>query len=169
MGIILMLYLGMMSVMYPQKYQNCIQRYADYYGVDSSIVAGIINCESGYNPDVISHAGAVGLMQIMPSTGQYLAELLNIPNHDESKLTEISYNIMLGTFYVSILMDKYGDVPTMLAGYNAGPGKVDIWLRDTKYSQDGRTLDTTPYRETNAYIDKVQKNIRIYSKINKKH
>jgi len=161
---------GLCSILYPIKYSNYIVHYSRCFDIDSSIVASVINCESGYNANAKSSAGAMGLMQIMPATGEYLAELLGLTDFEENKLLDVRYNIMLGTFYLSILYKKYKDIPTMLASYNAGPGKVDKWLKDTKYSTNQLTLSTTPYPETNAYIEKVQKNIKIYLKIyNEKH
>ena len=137
-------------LLYPIKYKDTIIYYSGQYDVEPALVAAVINCESGYDDSSISNAGAIGLMQIMPNTAIYLAELLRIENFNIDMLHKPEINIMLGTYYLSILLQQFQNTKTALAAYNAGPTKVANWLKDNTYSSDGLTLLTTPYPATNA-------------------
>jgi hypothetical protein len=114
---------------------SLIKKYSNKNGLDESFVTGIVNAESAFDPNAVSHAGAMGLMQLMPSTAVWLG--LSDPFNPEE-------NIRAGTRYIKELMQKYsGDKVLALAAYNAGEDVV------AKYS------GVPPYPETVGYIDKV--------------
>ena len=116
-------------------YGDVITRVAERHQVDGLLVASIMEAESGFNPSAISPQGALGLMQVMPSTA-------HLYPHEE--LLEPEVNIELGTRYLARLLDEFdGDVALALAGYNAGPGSVK------------RFGGMPPYRETQIYVDRV--------------
>ena len=104
------------------------------YGVDSNLINAIIKAESDYNPNSVSKAGAVGLMQLMPSTADFLS--INNP-------FDIEQNIDGGVRYLKTLITKYNDLPKAIAAYNAGPAAVD------KYN------GIPPYNETIDYVGKI--------------
>ena len=111
-------------------------------GLDPNLVHAVIKAESGYQPQAVSLKGAVGLMQVMPDTGQRFgvgADRLDDPKH----------NLQAGTSYLRFLMNRYGDVSLALAAYNAGEGAV------AKY---GNTIP--PYPETQAYVKAILKDYR---------
>ncbi|WP_270179647.1 lytic transglycosylase domain-containing protein [Alkalihalobacillus sp. CinArs1] len=115
-----------------------IQQLSDEHQVDSKLVHSIIKQESGYNPSAVSHAGAVGLMQLMPAT----ARGLGIEDPFDAK-----QNIEGGVKYIKQMLSKYGgNTELALAAYNAGPGNVD------KYG------GIPPFKETQNYVSKVMKN-----------
>src|SRR5699024_12728625 len=117
------------------KYNHIIREAANKYGVDENLIHSIIKMESNYNPNVKSHAGAVGLMQLMPSTAKAVGVT---DRHD------IAQNIDGGVHYLSkMLQNQKGNLELALAAYNAGPGNVK------KY---GGLL---PFEETQNYIKKV--------------
>jgi len=153
---------------YPLRYENEINRYADDYKLDHYLVASVIWAESKYDPDAVSKRGAIGLMQIMPDTGEWIAGKLNIENYKESLLTDPQVNIRMGCWYLRYLSDKFtGDTRKILAGYNAGPNKVQNWLKDKDNSSDGKELENIPYEETKNYVDKIVRAYEVYKSLYK--
>lgn len=148
---------------YPVKYIGEIKSASEKYNLDPYLVMAVIHRESGFRADVASNKGAVGLMQIMPSTGEWIAGKLKI-EYNEAALKEPEYNIELGCWYLSYLSDTFdGNTENILCGYNAGPNKTKSWLKE--YSQDGKTLDNIPYPETEKYVSKVKTSIEKYKQI----
>lgn len=147
---------------FPLKYDHIILEQARERDLDPSLVAGVIWAESGYRPAVTSSAGAVGLMQITPDTAAWIAGKLAL-DPESLDLTDPQTNITLGCWYLRFLADKFsGQLPELLAAYNAGHNKVAQWLQDPAYSADGQHLTEIPYKETDAYVDKVQRAQQVY-------
>lgn len=145
------------SWFYPQKYSEQVEQSSREFGVDAALVYAVIRTESGFREEVESHAGAVGLMQLMPETFDWLQENLEGEIiYPADKLKDPGINIRYGTYFLSWLMDQYGDVDTACAAYNAGVTNVDNWLSDSRYSDDGRSLSEIPYSETKSYVKKVR-------------
>ena len=162
--ILAIIILGIMVVMrkiYPLNHEAIISDSASEYNLKESFIAAIIKTESGFNTFAKSYKGARGLMQIMPETGDWIAEMLQEPN-DELMLYDPEINIRFGTWYIASLIERYDNVDTALAAYNAGSGNVDEWLKNEKYSKDGKTLIKIPFKETDKYIIKVRRNRLIY-------
>lgn len=155
---------SIISYIYPLKYEDEIQRYSREFNVKEEIIASIINVESSFNENAISSRGAVGLMQIMPSTAEWIADKLGYKDYKESDLKLISVNIRFGTYYYKYLYDKFKDCDVALAAYNAGEGVVKGWLNNPSYSINSVSLKEIPYKETQSYVKKVNKNIKYYSK-----
>ena len=142
---------------YRLLYPDIIKEMSAEYNVDPYLAAAVIHCESSYNKDAVSPVGAMGLMQIMPDTGEWIAEKLEIDNFTQEQLFDPQTNIRLGCWYLNYLMDKFGgDKVAVLAAYNGGPGNVQKWLNDERYSENG-TLTDIPFPETDRYIEKVQR------------
>lgn len=139
------------KLLYPEE----ILSGAKEYSLDPYLVAAVIQTESSNRANVVSNKGAVGLMQIMPKTGEWIAEKIGMSDYSEDMLKEPYVNIRFGCWYLRYLSDKYGGIErSILSAYNAGPGNVDKWLSDPRYG-DGKRLLDIPYKETREYVEKV--------------
>lgn len=139
---------------FPLKYGVEVQAAAKEYELDPWFVYAVIKTESDFVPDVVSRSGAQGLMQIMPDTADWIAWRQG-REHDEEKIFVPSYNIDMGCYLLSYLMEYYnGNIEFVAAAYNAGNGAVDSWLSNPEY-YDGETL-SIPYNETKNYVAKVK-------------
>ncbi len=166
LSLILVLFIAVGSVvffvvLYPLKYKSYIVKYCNQFDLDVVIVSALINVESSYKPKVISSAGARGLMQLMPSTATEVATKLNESFKTED-LFDVDTNIRYGCYYLSYLMDMYNDIDLAIYAYNAGYNKVNDWLSNPNYSDDGKTLHTVPYNETKNYLRKIKRDAKVY-------
>ena len=151
---------------YPLKYETEITAAADKYHVDKALIFGVIKTESDFNPQAVSRAGAVGLMQIMPDTFEWMQTYYKEESsHTMEDLRDPAVNIDYGVELLSILLEKYGDEETALCAYNGGVGHVDEGLKDPQYSDDGKTLKAVPFNETNNYRRLVEQHKSIYNKL----
>lgn len=153
-------------VKYPLKFQNEIKLASTEFGVEEKLIASVINVESSFNVNAVSNKGAIGLMQVLPSTASWVS-LTNSEFEEEvdsALLLNPQINIRIGTCYIKYLIGKFEDVNVALCAYNAGEGVVATWLKDGEISPDGKTLSKIPYLETKNYIEKIQKNLKIYEK-----
>lgn len=142
---------------YPTEYSEYVYKYSQEYNIDPNLVFAIIKTESNFNPDAGSHAGALGLMQLMPDTFDWLQQYKNGEiTMDTAQLYNPEINIQYGCIFLEFLLEKYTVEETAVAAYNAGFGAVDGWLEDSNYSTDGETLYYIPYPETAAYVEKVE-------------
>ena len=144
-------------IAFPRPYRETVEK----SGVASALVYAVIRTESGYDEEAVSRAGAVGLMQLKPSTAEYICGKEGI-EFDADRLKEGEYNILLGAKYLIYLTERFHDEETALAAYNAGEGTVGIWLKDGELSSDGEKLEKIPYPETATYVKKVAKFKKIY-------
>ena len=153
--------------LYPVSHARDIQASAERHGVDPLLIAAAIKCESGWDENAQSSAGALGLMQVMPQTSSELARmgLVDSNAYDPSNLLDPATNIEYGTAYLAFLQKNLSSTDEVIAAYNAGMGNVSGWLESGDYSHDGETLHTIPYPETDAYVKKVQRAYRIYEKL----
>lgn len=156
------------TVTYPLSYKSTINKYSKQYNIDPYLMAAIINVESNYDKNAKSHKEARGLMQISPTTGQWAADVLELENFDFNLLYEPETNIMIGSWYLDLLSKEFdNNIQLMLAAYNGGSGNVTKWLADSEYCKDGINLIKIPFKETEEYVEKVQKNVKIYKIIYK--
>lgn len=150
---------------YPTDYSEYVEKAASDYGLEPSIIYSIIRTESNFNPDAQSNAGAYGIMQIMPSSFDWLQELRGEEGkYDADALFEPEICIDYGSYLLKYFYDYYGNEQCAVAAYNAG-FVVSDWLVDPQYSSDGETLNDIPYPETNDYVTKVQSAKEMYEKL----
>ncbi len=149
---------------YPKEYEAYVEKYASQYGVPEYIVYAVIKTESGFESGAVSEAGAVGLMQMLPDTFNWLTTLTK-ENLDKGLLYDPETNIKYGTYYLSYLYLKYGSWDTVYAAYNAGEGNVDQWLGEALEADGAKRLGDVPFEETRKYIKKVNKAAEIYDRL----
>ncbi len=150
---------------YPLRFRELVEENASRFGLDEAHVYAVILCESGFRQEAVSPAGAVGLMQIMPETGAWIAGKLG-EEFREAALRDPAVNIRYGCWLLSFLSRQYdGDLDTISAAYHAGSGNVQKWLADPARSADGRTISTTPFAATNSYMEKVRHAYEEYEKL----
>ncbi|MCL2610325.1 MAG: lytic transglycosylase domain-containing protein [Defluviitaleaceae bacterium] len=148
----------------PLNYTEIILHYSEVHNIDHLLIAAIINVESGFNRNAVSHAGASGLMQIMPNTAYWIAEHLEIENFVyDQMIFDPQININMGTWYIARLIDSHYNVETALAAYNAGSGNIANWLSNPEFSEDGKTLIHIPFLETRNYVERVALVRRLYA------
>ncbi len=142
------------QIKYPLKYSEYIIKYSNEYSLDKELVASLINEESSFVSSAVSKKGAIGLMQILPSTGEYIASQLN-ENFYNEKLFDPETNIRYGCYYLNYLRDKFVDEKVYLSAYNAGETTVNFWLANKDISKDGVTLNKIPYSVTADYTNRI--------------
>jgi len=147
----------------PLHYESEITQAAARNGIDPYLVAAVARAESGYDSDVVSSAGAVGLMQIMPSTAEWIAQRDDWRGGPADDLTDPTLNLELGAFYLAFLIDLFeGDTRSALAAYNAGQGTVATWLESA--GDDRLSLDSSdiPFPETRGFVQRVERFRTLY-------
>jgi soluble lytic murein transglycosylase len=158
------LFISLLYYLFPQKYRAEIEKYSALYNLPKSCVASVINIESRYDPNVVSNAGAMGIMQLLPSTAFDCADRLGI-DIEEKQLFVVETNIMLGCFYLRYLLDQFdGNWINSLAAYNWGYGNVRDWIAIGNVSEDG-TIINIPAKETKQYLKKYKVCRFVYEKI----
>lgn len=144
------------EAVYPLDYRDSIKKYSLERGLRPNFVCAMIYAESRFNRDSVSGVGAIGLMQIMPSTGASIADELGETGYSPSNLSDPDTNIRYGTWYIKGLLDKYdGNSDLATAAYNAGVGRADKF-------KDG--VSALPY-ETVFFVQKIKDTEAMYDKV----
>jgi soluble lytic murein transglycosylase len=139
---------------YPLRYSTNVRVYASQDHLDAAMLAAVIEAESKFNPDARSDAGAIGLMQLTPSTAKGIAQYTGGSRFRVSDLTNPDINIRYGAWYLGHLFERYnGNERLALAAYNAGQDNVDRWQEEHVGIQ---------FAETRDYVDKVERLKKIY-------
>ncbi len=149
---------------YPFPFEDGIQQFAAQNHLDPMLVAGQIRQESAFNPEVVSHAGAVGLLQLEPVTARKLARTLHI-GYSRARLRDPEYNLRLGTLYLAGLIAAYGTPEAALAAYDAGEDRVTMWTAGQTYQETAEFVESIPFTETREYVQVVLRNAELYRKI----
>ena len=152
---------------HPTDYQEIVSHYAEEYNVPEDIIFAVIKVESDFDPEAESSAGAMGLMQLMPSTFEWLTgkEHLN-ENLTVRDLQDPEVNIRYGTYYLAYLYRRFDyRWSTTFAAYNAGEGNVRKWLKNAEYADGEGNLIHIPFTETRAYVSKVEKARDMYARL----
>ena len=150
---------------YPVEYEELIRQYAAENEIPPAYVAAVILAESSYRPEAVSQVNAQGLMQILPSTAEWIAGKFD-ESYMEGCLFDPETNIKYGCWYLGFLMRRYdGSMRCSSAAYHAGQGTVDKWLADPASSSDGKTLDKIASDATGTYVERVLKYYEKYEEI----
>jgi soluble lytic murein transglycosylase len=151
---------------YPRAYASHVQKYSKRFDIPQELVWGIMRAESQYKKDVVSPVGALGLMQVMPNTGQKISSIIGEKDFRAESLLEPESAIKIGSRYLARLMKKFeGSVPLVAAGYNAGPHRVKSWLASFGELDVDEFIEHIPFLETRNYVKKVVSNFYIYNQL----
>lgn len=121
--------------------------------ISPALLEAVILTESKFDEKAVSHVGAVGLMQLMPETAQWISEESGLP---ADELSQPEQNIPLGAWYINYLLKKYHNNEVLaLAAYNAGRGNVDEWIQKEGWSEGFSDPDQIPFPETREFVKAV--------------
>lgn len=142
---------------YPLRYQTIVRTYAQQRRIDPALLAAVIETESKFDANARSSAGAVGLMQLTPTTAKGIAEFTHGTKFQVSDLTDPDINVRYGTWYLRRLLATYhGNETLALAAYNAGEANVNSWLAQHEGIQ---------FADTRAYVAKVESLKKLYRRV----
>jgi len=152
--ILFLAYVGLVGlrVLYPMRFDDVIHVWSQERALDPALVASVIRAESRFCPAAVSARGAIGLMQIMPETGIWLASQIGIETFSTDDLFDPEVNVRFGTWYLKYLVDRLGTLEMALQAYNAGPTNVERWRSD----------NDLPFPETTVYVDRVLAALPVY-------
>ncbi len=158
-----------LSLRFPMAYTNRIFSEAKKNKIDPAWVFAVTRRESAFVPHAKSPSGAMGLMQVMPSTAKMVAQRKKIPYTKQDELFEPHTNIKLGTGYLKMMLDRHQNNSVLAtAAYNAGPGNVGKWLPTFDMAAD-LWIETIPFKETREYVKGVLTYTAVYQEILGRH
>jgi soluble lytic murein transglycosylase len=144
--------------LYPLRYGGVIREVSAEHGLEPTFVAGVVYTESRFRPDVESHRGAYGLMQLLPRTAKFIQQRSGI----EGDYRDPEVNLRLGAWYLGYLNDRYGgDKRLVLAAYNSGESQVNAWISGEGFDV-GKDI---PFKETRDYVENVLEAQQTYEEL----
>lgn len=151
--------------LYPFPFLGYTEAWAQKHQLNPLLVTALMRQESRFETDIRSSAGAVGLMQIMPTTGKWVAQQISVTNYN---LENPNDNIRLGTWYLNHTHDTYNNNSLLaVASYNAGPGNVSKWIEQLGLTDPDEFVEYIPFPETKGYVEHVFENywnyLRLYN------
>jgi soluble lytic murein transglycosylase len=152
------------KALYPLPYEAALRREAAKNDFDPMFAAGLIRQESTFQADAVSHANAIGLMQVLPKTGKLLARQLKV-RYTKNRLFEPDYNIELGMLYIASLVRQTGALEYAAAAYNAGEDRIASWKAERSYDEIPELVESIPFTETREYVQVVLRNTEVYRMI----
>jgi soluble lytic murein transglycosylase len=156
--------LSVWRALYPLPYEAPLRRESLKNDLDPMVVAGLIRQESTFQADVVSHANAFGLMQLIPKTAKIMAKQKRL-KYVKNKLFDPDYNIELGTYYFKGLVNLTGAPEYALAAYNAGEDRIALWKSERTYDEIPELVESIPFSETRDYVQIVLRNAAVYRMI----
>ncbi len=154
---------GLYTLAWPRAFTALVEPAAARHGAPKALLYAVMREESGYRPEVRSVAGALGLTQIMPTTGARLARELGHTVLEPEQLLDPALNLELGALYLDRLLERMGmRLSAAIASYNAGPRAVGEWLRKRGDGEDDVWVESIPYRQTRSYVKRVLRSVAVY-------
>ena len=149
---------------FPLPYELNLRSEAARNQLDPMLVAGLIRQESAFESKALSHAGAIGLMQVEPTTALKVARQLKV-RYARARLTDPGYNLQLGSRYLANLIQSFGTPEAALAAYNAGEDHVMQWTTGQNYLETAEFVESIPFTETREYVQIVIRNSEVYRQV----
>jgi soluble lytic murein transglycosylase len=152
-----------LRIAFPFPYRELVRREAAEWDVDPIMLAALIRQESAFKADIVSHAGAIGLMQVMPPTGAQLARQHGPDGFSPDALTTPEVNLHLGSAFLVDMTRRFdGTLPLVLSAYNAGPSRAVRWREFPEAVDELRFTERIPFVETRGYVKNVRRNLGLY-------
>jgi len=150
---------------FPMPYRQLVMNNVNQNELDLSVIYGVMRRESLFDPLAKSRVGALGLMQLMPSTARRVAKSLGLKRPGQSDILNVNNNIKLGTRYFKSVLNRFdNNVSLAAAAYNAGPGNVKKWLPEKEALSADLWVETVPFKETRNYVQAVLAYATIFDK-----
>ena len=148
------LFIGLIGlrVLFPLEYRVDILQWSAAHDLAPEWVASVIRNESRFRPQAVSPVGAIGLMQIMPETGTWIAQQLQLTRYSATLLNDVSLNIEMGTWYLRYLLDRFVTLDAALMAYNAGPANAERWEGNLELAFPG----------TQQYVYRIHLSLPVY-------
>jgi soluble lytic murein transglycosylase len=152
----------LLSLSYPAAFAPLVQKYASAQKVSPLLMLAFIRQESFFDPRATSPAGALGLTQVVPSTGEAIAKTLGVNDFETDQLLHADLNLRFGAKYMADQLEKFrGEIFVAFAAYNAGPTAAGHW-RDDSGNDGDLFLETIEFHESRLYVEIVSENYAIY-------
>jgi peptidoglycan lytic transglycosylase len=151
--------------LFPRAYWTDLKKYSSKNSLDPYLVASLIRQESEFNPNAVSRANAVGLMQLLPKVGKQVAREEKLRPFSPNQLFTPDVNLRLGTRYFRSMVDKFGTFEYALAAYNAGSDRVQTWMGYGKYRDAQEFVESIPFTETREYVQAILRNENVYRQL----
>ncbi|MEM7436274.1 MAG: transglycosylase SLT domain-containing protein [Myxococcota bacterium] len=141
----------------PRAYEWLVVPAANRYGLDPNLLLAVMRVESAYQKHIVSYAGAVGLMQIMPRTGQLIAHAVDHEDFSPADLLDPKTNLEFAAWYLTSLLRRFdGRLPLAIAAYNGGPHNVRRWMAQSPPDAPvDALLERIPFTQTHRYVRRV--------------
>jgi len=149
---------------FPLPYEPNLRSEAAHNQLDPMLVAGLIRQESAFESKAMSRAGAVGLMQVEPTTALKMARQMRV-RYARARLTDPGYNLQIGSRYLANLLQSFGTPEAALAAYNAGEDHVAEWTMGQNYLETPEFVESIPFTETREYVQIVIRNAEVYRQV----
>jgi peptidoglycan lytic transglycosylase len=153
------------DALFPKAYWPDLKKFSEENALDPYLVASLVRQESEFNPNAVSRANAVGLMQLLPKVGKGMAKQEKIRHFSPQQLFTPAVNLRLGTRYFRGMVDKFGSFEYALAAYNAGDNRVQAWLSQGKYRDVPEFVESIPFTETREYVQAIMRNASVYRQL----
>ena len=151
--------------LFPKPFWSDLKKYSSTNALDPYLVASLIRQESAFNPNAVSRANAVGLMQLLPKVGKSVAKQEKLRKFTTQELFTPGINMQLGTRYFRIMVDKFDSFEYALAAYNAGSDRVQDWMGQGKYRDPQEFVESIPFTETREYVQNIIRNANVYRQL----
>lgn len=151
--------------LFPKAFWADVKRFSSENGLDPYLVAALIRQESAFNPNAVSRANAVGLMQLLPKVGRGMAKQEKLRHFNTQELFQPRINLQLGTRYFRSMVDRFGSFEYALAAYNAGVDRVQDWSKQDTFRDPVEFVESIPFTETREYVENIMRNVNVYRQL----
>ena len=153
---------ALLSLSYPAAFPALSERYARVEGISPLLLLAFVRQESFFDPRAVSGAGALGLTQVLPVTGEEIAPKLGVPDFQPEQLLRAETNLRFGSFYMKEQLKDFDDeIFVAFAAYNGGPSAAKRWRQESGKDAD-TFLETIEFRESRLYVELVAENYAMY-------